>query len=101
MAIGPNLPNFEQVFEIAKDFGLDLSTDEANTYCKLLQGAIKTYRRLDEMVEFRPPVKYPRTPGYRPETKDDPLHGTSHKSLISGSHTLHNMTRIEIAQARR
>ena len=85
MAIGPNLPSVEQVLEIAEDFGLDLSADEANTYCKLLRGAIKTYRRLDEMVEFRPPVKYPRTPGYRPGAEDNPFNGWYWRCEIDGA----------------
>ena len=85
MAIGPNLPNVEQVIEIAEGFGLELTADEANTYCKLLRGAIKTYRRLDEMVEYRPPVKYPRTPGYRPEAKDNPFNGWYWRCEIDGA----------------
>ena len=54
---------------------MELSPDEANGYCNLLRGAIKSYRRLDEMVEYRPPVKYPRTVGYRPAPEDNPFNG--------------------------
>ena len=85
MAIGPNLPSVEQVLEIAEDFGLELSADEANTYRKLLRGAINAYRRLDEMAEFRPPVEYPRTPGYRPEEKDNPFNGWYWRCEIDGA----------------
>ena len=75
MAIGANLPSVDQVLDIAGDFGLELTLDEANSYCNLLRGAIKSYRRLDEMVEYRPPVKYPRTVGYRPAPEDNPFNG--------------------------
>ena len=85
MPTGANLPSIEQVLDIAEDFGLELTADEANSYCNLLRGAIKTYRRLDEMVEYRPPVKYPRTVGYRPEAKDNPFNGWYWRCEIEGA----------------
>ena len=85
MATGPNLPTVEQVLEIAEDFGLQLTADEARTYCRIVRGAIKSYRRLDEMVEYRPPVKYPRQIGYRPEEKDNPFNGWYWRSEIKGA----------------
>ena len=85
MPTGANLPSTEQVLDIAEDFGLELTADEANSYCNLLRGAIKTYRRLDEMVEYRPPVKYPRTVGYRPEAKDNPFNGWYWRCEIEGA----------------
>ena len=85
MPSGANLPSIEQVLEIAEDFGLELSTDEARSYCNLLRGELKTTRRLDGMVEFRPPVTYPRTPGFRPEAKDNPFKGWYWRCEIEGA----------------
>ena len=75
MPTGANLPNVKQVLDIAEGFGLELTAEEAESYCTLLQGAVKSYRRLEEMVEFRPPVKYPRDVGYRPAAEDNPHNG--------------------------
>ena len=87
MPSGANLPSVEQVLDIAGGFGLELSPDEANGYCNLLRGAIKSYRRLDEMVEYRPPVKYPRTVGYRPAPEDNPFNGWYWRCEINGAAT--------------
>ena len=73
MASGANLPSVEQVLDIADDFGFELTAQEAETYCNLVRGAVKSCRRLDEMTEYRPPVRYPRTVGFRPEAKDNPV----------------------------
>ena len=54
MASGVNSPNVSQVLDIADDFGLELTQEDAESYCTLLQGAVKSYRRIDEMVEYRP-----------------------------------------------
>lgn len=85
MASGVNLPNVSQVLDIADDFGLELTQEDAESYCTLLQGAVKSYRRIDEMVEYRPPVKYPRSPGYRPAPEDNPCNGWYWKSRIEGA----------------
>ena len=85
MASGVNLPNVSQVLDIADDFGLELTQEDAESYCTLLQGAVKSYRRIDQMVEYRPPVKYPRSPGYRPAPEDNPCNGWYWKSRIEGA----------------
>ena len=43
MPTGANLPSVDQVLDIAGDFGLELTLDEARSYCNLLRGALKTY----------------------------------------------------------
>ena len=85
MPTGANPPNVNQVLDIAEGFGLELTADEAESYCTLLQGAVKSYRRLEEMVEFRPPVKYPRNIGYRPAAEDNPHNGWYWRTEIKGA----------------
>ena len=85
MPTGANPPTLEQVLEIAEDFGFELSGEEARSLCNLVQGAIKSYRHLEAMVEFRPPVRYPRTVGWRPEAKDNPFNGWYWRSEINGA----------------
>jgi len=51
-----------------------MSEAEAPSYCALIRGPMRSYRRVDELTEFTLPVKYPRDPGYRPtEHKRDSL----------------------------
>ena len=85
MATGVNLPNVSQILELAEGFGLELTQQDAESYCTLLQGAVKSYRRIDELVEYRPPVKYPRGPGQRPAPEDNPCNGWYWKSRIEGA----------------
>ena len=85
MPTGANLPSLEQVLDIAEDLGFELSAEEANTYCDFVRGEIRTSRRLDEMVEFRPPVRYPRTVGWRPEPGDNPFNGWYWRCEIDGA----------------
>ena len=85
MPTGANLPSLEQVLELAEDLGFELSADEARTYCDFVRGEIKTCRRLEQMVEYRPPVKYPRTVGWRPEAADNPFNGWYWRCEIEGA----------------
>jgi amidase len=56
-------PKQEQILEIALDFGLELSDEEARSFAGLIGGSVPSYNRLDELVEPCLPVKYPRTSG--------------------------------------
>ena len=85
MPSGAELPSVEQVLDIAEGFGFELTADEAETYCNLVRGAVKSCRRLDEMAEYRPPVRYPRTVGFRPEAKDNPFNGWYWRCEIEGA----------------
>ena len=85
MPTGANLPSLEQVLDIAEDLGFELNAEEASTYCDFVRGEIRTSRRLDEMVEFRPPVRYPRTVGWRPEPGDNPFNGWYWRCEIDGA----------------
>ena len=67
-----NPPNVEQLHDLAEALGLELTAADAKSYRDPIGGAMRVYRRLDEMVEYRPPVKYPRTVGHRPEAQDNP-----------------------------
>ncbi len=56
----PELPSIKAVLKIPEDYGVDLSPEEAAQYRGMMGGAIKSYRRLEELVEPTLPVKYPR-----------------------------------------
>ena len=48
---------------LADNFGMDLTLDDAHSFTRLMAGLKASYDRLDELVEPRLPVKYPRAPG--------------------------------------
>lgn len=78
-------PNREQLGEIAREFGLNLSEEDARSYLGLMEGTIASYHRLDELAEPELPVKYPRTGGYRPEPEDNPLNAWYQRCSIDGA----------------
>lgn len=71
--------------QLASRLGIELTEQEAVVYRSAMMGTINAYQRLDELVEFRPPVKYPRTPGYRPSQAEDPYNAWYRKTEIEGA----------------
>ncbi len=82
---GPRLPSIGQIQEIAADFGLDMPEADAASYQNLMRGLVKSYRRLERYPEMRPPVTYPRTPGYRPSPEENPFNAWYWKTHIEGA----------------
>src|SRR5215471_1135371 len=66
MTVSVRTPTIEQVLDIADSFGLHLTVDDAKSFQGIMAGTLASYARVDEMVEPKPAVKYPREPGYRP-----------------------------------
>lgn len=85
MPIGPNLPTTRELLAIAENFGLALTETEAAQYRDAMTGAIKSLRRIDELPEEKPKIKYPRTPGYRPQPEENPYNAWYWKTDIRGA----------------
>src|SRR5215213_7009661 len=80
-------PSAEQVLEIAKSFGMNLTEADARSVTALMSGVALSYDRLDGMVEPKPKVKYARTTGARPAAEDNPYNAWAWKSTITGAST--------------
>ena len=78
-------PTLDDIELIASQFGLELSVDDLASFQGLMEGPIASYERLEELTEPKPAVKYPRTPGYRPEPAENPLGAWYYKCAISGA----------------
>jgi amidase len=78
-------PTAEQIIEIADSYGMDLTAADVQSFAGLLAGIALSYDRLDAMVEPKPPVKYPRTTGSKPQMKDNPYNAWAWKSTINGA----------------
>ncbi|MEH3120127.1 MAG: amidase [Methylorubrum populi] len=85
MSIGPELASIEQIKAIAAENGFSLTDAEAEEYRAMMAGAIKSYRRLEALPERKLPVKYPRTPGWRPSAGENPLNGWYWRCEIEGA----------------
>src|SRR3989449_5819776 len=62
-------PSLEQLSEIALEYGLDLTDQDLDSFRGLMGPILASYARLDQLAEPALPVRYPRLPGYRPNTK--------------------------------
>ncbi len=85
MTISVRKPTVEQILDIADGFGLELTIEDAESFQGIMGGAIASYARVDELVEPTPPVKFPRTPGYRPDEAENPYNGWYWKTDIPGA----------------
>jgi amidase len=66
---------------------MNLTRDDLAAYQILSEGLLGAFGRLDQLVESKPPVSYPREQGYRPGPEEDPLNGWYWKCSIKGSPT--------------
>ncbi len=78
-------PSLDDLQRAADYYNLDLTRDELEAYQALSDGLIAALGRLDQLVESRPPVKYPRNIGYRPAAEEDPLNAWYWKCSIKGA----------------
>ncbi len=87
MPTGPKPPTLRQLHDIADGFGIELTGEEAQEYQSLMVGTMESYRRVEAYPEQRLPVKYPRTPGYRPAQEENPYNGWYWRCRIEGAAT--------------
>src|SRR5499433_1218535 len=64
-------PTLAQLHEVSRDLGMTLSDEDARSFLGLMEGSFAAYDAVDAMADYVPPVKYPRTPGYRPEGEEN------------------------------
>ncbi|WMT72131.1 amidase [Bradyrhizobium sp. Ash2021] len=78
-------PNVGELQQAARELGLNLSDADAVSFHGLMQGQLDAYDLVDDMVAPLPEVKYPRTPGVRPQPEDNPYGAWAVKSRIQGA----------------
>lgn len=78
-------PKPERIREIARSFGMELDESEADAFAGLMGGLKASYDALDRLPEPALPVKYPRTPGYRPGPEENPYNAWYWKCDIRGA----------------
>ena len=64
-------PTLDQLRSVAEDLGMHMGDEELKSYDALMQANYAAYDAVDAMPDYVPAVKYPRTPGYRPEGEEN------------------------------
>jgi amidase len=80
-----SLPTPEQLKRIAEEMNLSLTDSDIASFRALMQPSIDGYNVVDQLPDNLPPVKYPRTPGYRPLPEDNAHNAWYYKSKIEGA----------------
>ena len=79
------LPSIERMREIDSELGLQLGDTVLGQMHEFLQPFGDAYNLVGSLSDDLPPVKYPRTPGYRPEGADNLHNAWAVKSTIKGA----------------
>jgi amidase len=78
-------PSIAALRRVGQMYGLEFTDEELATYRGLMAGVLASYNRLDELTEPLPPVRYPRTSGYRPSPQENTLNAWYWKCSIKGA----------------
>ncbi|PPQ33873.1 amidase [Rhodopila globiformis] len=90
-------PTVRQILEIASKYRLDLTEQDVADFRHVIEQTLVPYRRLDELPEPTLPVHVPRTPGYRPNTEENPYNAWYWKTdITSGKQGLLSGKRIAV-----
>ena len=79
------MPTAEQLRDVADEMGLTLSEEDVQSFLGLIAGSIEAYNVVDGLPDNLPQVRYPRTPGYRPEGEENRYNAWYYKSRIEGA----------------
>lgn len=79
------LPGNDRVRRIGADLGMDVTAEYAQEFIDFCQAFVPGFRLIDRLPDETPPVKYPRTPGYRPDPADNPLNAWYVRTDIRGA----------------
>jgi amidase len=78
-------PTLEQMHDIVESLHLSMSQGEVAEYMDVLEGTFQAYDRVNQLPDYLPPVRYPRTPGYRPGANENPLNAWAVKTEVGGA----------------
>src|SRR5438445_2907965 len=80
-------PTVAQVRALADDLGFTLSDADAQSLLGLMAGSFAAYDAVAAMPDHVPAVRYPRTPGYRPEGAENRYNAWYVKTTVKGAPT--------------
>jgi len=78
-------PTANQIQATGADLHIDIASEEAQEFARLIDGNLAIYEVLDSLPDDLPPVKYPRSPGTRPSPADNPFNAWYWQTDIAGA----------------
>ncbi len=77
-------PNLDQLRDIANSLHMHPTDADLAEYLALMEANFLAYDRLNQLPDFLPSVKYPRTPGRRPTVDENAMNAWYVKTDITG-----------------
>jgi amidase len=78
-------PTPEQLRAVAEDLGMTMSDADIASYLAIMQPNFLAYDAVEALPDYVPQVKYPRTPGYRPEGEENKYNAWYVKTTVKGA----------------
>ena len=75
----------EQLRAVAEDLGMTMSDADIASYLAIMQPNFAAYDALEALPDYLPAVKYPRTPGYKPEGDENKYNAWYVKTTVKGA----------------
>src|SRR5258705_12049331 len=79
------LPTPDELKAVGRQLGMSLSDADVAFFLETMGGSVAAYHAIEAMADPMPPVKYPRTPGYRPEGAENKDNAWYYKSEVQGA----------------
>src|SRR5580698_11596815 len=79
------VPTPSQLREVASEVGLDLTDADVVSFINLMKPSVAAYNVVDAMPDNLPPVRYPRTPGYRTPAAENKHNAWYVKTTVHGA----------------
>ena len=79
------LPTPDELKAVGRQMGMSLSDADVAFFLETMGGTVAAYHAIEAMADPMPPVKYPRTPGYRPEGPENKYNAWYYKSEVQGA----------------
>src|ERR687892_2224103 len=81
------LPTPDELKAVGRQLGMSLSDADVTFFLETMGGTVAAYHVIEAMADPMPRVKYPRTPGYRPEGAENKYNAWYYKSDVPGAST--------------
>ena len=79
------MPTPAELAKVGSELGMNLSDSDIAFFLETMAGNVAAYSLLESLPDDLPPVKYPRTPGYRPDGAENKYNAWYYKSEIKGA----------------
>lgn len=83
--MGFELPSKEMVRRLGADLGMDITEEYAQEFLEFAKVFVPDFRLVERLPDERAPIKYPRTPGYRPAPAENPYGAWFVRTSIKGA----------------